>query len=68
MLFAATYYISTFFGIDVASNDVSERNFEKFHRRFLSYGFGSIFAYFVIKSLSNMFGHGTFMVCEILAR
>ena len=68
IIFSTTYYVSTFFGIDVASTDISERNFERFHRRFLSFGFGSIFAYFIIKSLSNMFSHGSKVVCEILAR
>ena len=47
---------------------VTERNFERFHRRFISFGLGSTFAYFVIKSLSTMFCHGTYICCEILSR
>lgn len=31
IIFSTTYYIATFFGIDIVSTDVSERNFEKFH-------------------------------------
>ncbi len=68
MIFSTTYYLSTFFGIDVSSTEISEKNFEKFHRRFLSFGFGSIFAFFVIKSLTNMFTHGSQVVVEILHR
>ena len=68
IIFSSTYYISTFFGIDVANMEISERNFEKFHRRFLAFGFGSVFAFFVIKSLATVFSHGSYVVCEILAR
>lgn len=67
-LFAATYYISTFFGIDMSTESVTSTDFERFHRRFLAYGFGSVFAYFIIKSLTNLFCQGSLMVCEILAR
>lgn len=55
IIFSVTYYISTFIGIDISSTEISERNFERFHRRFLAFGFGSITAFFIIKSLSNMF-------------
>lgn len=55
IIFSSTYYLSTFFGIDIAQNEISERNFEKFHRKFMAYGLGSVFAFFVIKSISNMF-------------
>lgn len=68
MIFSGTYYIATFVGIDISSVEISEWNFERFHRRFLAYGFGSIVAYFIIKSLCNMFIQGSSMVCEILAR
>ena len=67
-LFAATYYISTFFGIDMSTEKVTSTDFERFHRRFLAYGFGSVFAYFIIKSLANLFCQSSLMVCEILAR
>lgn len=52
----------------MASEEISERGFERFHRRFLSYGLGSVCAFFIIKSLSSMFNQGSFVVCEILAR
>lgn len=55
IIFSITYYLATFFGIDLSSTEISERDFEKFHRRFLAYGLGSITAYFIIKSLGNMF-------------
>lgn len=67
-LFASTYYISTFFGIDMSTEKVTSTDFERFHRRFLAYGFGSVFAYFIIKSLANLFCQGSLMVTEILAR
>lgn len=67
-IFVSTYYISTFFGIDLANQGFTPIQFERFHRRFLAFGFGSTFAYFIIKSLTNLFCQGTLMVCEILAR
>ena len=54
-VFTLSYYLSTFFCIDLAAEEVSDRNFEKFHRRFLAFGFGSVVAFFVIKSLSKLF-------------
>lgn len=68
IIFSTTYYIATFVGIDLSSTEITERDFEKFHRGFLAYGFGSIVAYFIIKSLANMFGQGSQIVMEILAR
>jgi hypothetical protein len=67
-IFAFVYYSSTFFEIDMESDQMTEKNFERFHRRFLAYGFGSVFAFFLIKSLSKMFANASYMVCEILAR
>lgn len=67
-IFAGTYYISTFFGIDMSPTSITATQFERFHRRFLAFGFGSVFAYFIIKSLTNLFCQSTLMVCEILAR
>lgn len=67
-LFIITYYISTFLEIDIWGASIDDRRFEKYHRRFLSYGFGTVFAYFVIKSLSHVFCQGTHMVVEVLAR
>ena len=60
--------MATFFGIDVIDTKITDKNFEKFHRRFLSFGFGSVFAYFIIKSLTNQFCQGAQMVTEILSR
>jgi hypothetical protein len=54
-VFSLSYYLSTFFCIDLASEEVSDRNFEKFHRRFLAFGFGSVVSFFVIKSLAKLF-------------
>ena len=67
-VFMGVYYISTFFGIDVMDTKITDQSFEKFHRRFLTYGFGSVFAFFIVKSFSNMFCQGTNLVTEILAR
>lgn len=67
-IFSIVYYISTFFQIDMESEQMTEKNFERFHRRFLAFGFGSVFACFLIKSLSNLFANASYMVCEILAR
>lgn len=44
------------------------KDFEKFHRRFLAFGFGANFTYFVIKSLCNLNCMGTRMTYEISAR
>lgn len=67
-IFVITYYVATFFAIDLGGATIDERKFEKFHRRFLSFGFGSAFAYFIIKSLSHVFSQGSSMVVEIMAR
>ena len=68
LIFTFTYYFATFFGIDIIDTKITDKNFERFHRRFLSYGFGTVFAYFIVKSLSNQFCQGTQMVTEILSR
>lgn len=67
-IFITTYYLATFFALDVQGASKDDRSFEKFHRRFLSFGFGSVFAFFVIKSLTHVFCQGSSMVVEILAR
>ena len=54
-VFAITYYISTFLGIDMSTEKITSTQFERFHRRFLAFGFGSVFAYFVIKSITHLF-------------
>jgi hypothetical protein len=68
IVFSSTYYLSSFFSLNINSNKLSASDFERFHRRFLSFGFGSIFAYFLIKSLSNLMIQGTRMCQEIMAR
>lgn len=42
--------------------------FEYFHRKFLSYGLGTVFSYFVTRSMSHLFCQGSRMVYEILHR
>ena len=49
-------------------SDTKYRGYEKFHRRFLAFGLGSNFTYFVVKSLCNGFSMGTRMTYEILGR
>lgn len=68
LTFIVTYYIATFLAIDVNGATIDDRAFEKFHRRFFSFGFGTVFAYFLIKSLSHVFCQGSAMVVEIMAR
>lgn len=68
VLFSTTYYLSTFFGIDISAATMTEREFERFHRRFLCFGLGSVFAFFVVKSLSTAVTHGSALVVETLAR
>lgn len=68
LVFSLSYYLSTFFCIDLAAEEVSDRNFEKFHRRFLGFGFGSIVSFFIIKSLTKLFIQGSSSVVEIMAR
>jgi Na+/H+-translocating membrane pyrophosphatase len=67
VMFGIVYYSATCICIYLEYEEMTEKNFERFHRRFLSYGFGSVFAYFLIKSLSNLFSNASGMVCEILA-
>ena len=43
-------------------------DFEKFHRRFLAYGFGTHVVYFVVKSMTNTFCMGSRLTYEILSR
>jgi hypothetical protein len=64
--FAVTYYVSTIWVLGFSLNELEGRDYEKFHRRFLAYGFGSIVVYFVIKSLTNVFSSGSKMVYECL--
>ena len=68
LCFCLVYYVATFFQIDFQDEEMTEKNFERFHRRFIAYGFGSVFAFFVIKSLTNLFSNSSHMVCEMLAR
>ena len=68
LLFTFVYYLATFFQIDMDSEQMTEKNFERFHRRFLAFGLGSVFAFFLVHSLSKMFSNASYMVCEILAR
>jgi hypothetical protein len=54
--------------IGVLNEGKKSKDFEKFHRRFLAYGFGSNFTYFVVKSLCNLNCMGTLMTYEIMGR
>ena len=49
-IFSVTYYISSFCVLGISLNSMEGRDYEKFHRRFLAFGFGSVVVYFVIKS------------------
>lgn len=42
--------------------------YEYFHRKFISYGLGSVYAYFVTKSMSHLFCQGSRVTYEILHR
>ena len=42
--------------------------FEKFHRRFLSYGLGCNVTYFIVKSICNVFSMGSHLTYEIMSR
>lgn len=66
--FSVTYYTSAHILIGSATNSEDGKDYEKFHRRFLAYGLGSIFMYFMIKSLTNVFSSGSKIVYEILDR
>lgn len=54
--------------IGIQQEGRKSRDFEKLHRRFLAFGFGSNFTYFLVKSLCNLNCMGTRMTFEILAR
>ena len=54
--------------IGMQTNQETGAYYEKFHRRFLSYGLGSIFMFFLVKSLSNVFSSGSKLVLEIMER
>ena len=76
LVFSVTYYVSLckFFvlrvviGLDIFEQGRSNSGFEKFHRRFLSFGFGSVFAYFLVKSMANIFCMGSRLTYEVLNR
>ena len=52
----------------VMNQGKKNKDFERFHRRFIAYGLGSNFAYFVVKSLCNLHCMGSKITYEILAR
>jgi hypothetical protein len=54
--------------LGIMNEGKKSKDFEKFHRRFLAFGFGANFTYFVIKSLCNLNCMGTRMTYEISAR
>lgn len=43
-------------------------DFERFHRRFLAYGLGSNIAFFLVKTVCNVFSMGSKLTYEIMAR
>ena len=57
-----------FLGGTTRSRTLPTNYFEYFHRKFLCYGLGSVFSYFVGKSMSHLFCQGSRMVYEILHR
>jgi len=57
-----------FLGSNERSKKLPTPYFEYFHRKFLSYGLGSVFAYFVTKSMSHLFCQGSRITYEILHR
>lgn len=70
IVFCAVYIPSAW--IFLGSNERSRKHpsnyFEYFHRKFMCYGLGSIFSYFVGKSMTHLFCQGSRMVYEILHR
>ena len=57
-----------FLGGNEKSRKLPTNYYEYFHRKFLCYGLGSVFSYFVVKSMSHLFCQGSRMVYEILHR
>lgn len=57
-----------FLGNNDKSSKLPTAYFEYFHRKFMCYGLGSIFSYFVTKSVSHLFCQGSRIVYEILHR
>lgn len=70
VLFVLIYTPSAwiFLGGNERSRKLHTSYFEYFHRKFLCYGLGSVFAYFITKSLSHLFCQGSRIVYEILHR
>ena len=57
-----------FLGSNTRSKSLPTSYFEYFHRKFMCYGLGSIFSYFVTRSMGNLFCQGSRIVYEILHR
>ncbi len=57
-----------FLGGNTRSRKLPTNYFEYFHRKFLCYGLGSVFSFFVGKSMSHLFCQGSRIVYEILHR
>lgn len=57
-----------FLGGTSKSSKLPTPYFEYFHRKFMCFGLGSIFSYFVTKSVSHLFCQGSRIVYEILHR
>ena len=55
-------------GLDIFEEGKTASDFERFHRRFLAFGFGSNFIYFMVKSMANIFCMGSQMTAEIISR
>lgn len=77
VVFSVTYYTSIcnpavliplVLLVGVINEGQKSKDFEKIHRRFIAYGFGSNFTYFLVKSLCNLNCMGTRMTFEILGR
>ena len=65
-IFTVVYLASIYINIYKADTNIAQLEFERFHRRFMAYGFGGVFSYFIIKSLANIFSHSTKIVYEVL--
>lgn len=68
VLFAGSYGLALVVEVRLAAEEMTEREFERFHRRFLCYGLGSVVAFFVTKSLASAVCHGSALAAEALAR
>lgn len=70
VIFCIVYIPSAwiFLGSNTRSRSLPTSYFEYFHRKFMCYGLGSIFSYFVTRSMGNLFCQGSRIVYEILHR